>query len=136
MPYKLIIAGSRTITSYALIRDAVIESGLWKLHKHNLEIVCGMADGVDLLGKDFAERNRLVWYKFPADWKNLDVPGAVIRYNRHGAYNAAAGHHRNVAMANFADGLVAVYDGKSSGTADMIKIAKSKGLFVYVKEIR
>ena len=115
---KLIIAGSRTITSYALVRQAIIDSGLWRDYKHELEIVCGMARGVDLLGKQFAERNGLVCHEFPADW------------DKHGK---AAGHIRNKEMGDFADALVAIWNGRSRGAQGMIQYMKKLGRFVYVE---
>ena len=39
---KLIIAGSRGITDYNIIRDAVVSSGLWKEYGKQIEVVCGM----------------------------------------------------------------------------------------------
>jgi hypothetical protein len=38
-------------------------------------------------------------------------------------------------MVKNADALVAVWDGKSRGTAHMIEIAKEKGLLVHVKKV-
>ena len=38
-------------------------------------------------------------------------------------------------MAEYADRLIAFWDGRSSGTKDMIKIARLLGLYVEVVEI-
>lgn len=115
---KLIIAGSRSVTDYEVVRQAVTESGYWKLYKRSIEVVCGMAKGVDLLGKEFARRNDLECWEFPADW------------DRQGK---AAGIFRNIEMGKFSDGLLAIWDGKSKGTEHMIKWARSNNLdsFVY-----
>lgn len=117
---KLIVAGSRGITDYATVRQAIIDSGLWSLHKHTLEIVCGMARGVDLLGLEFAKSNSLKWHEFPADWNK---------------YGKRAGYLRNIQMGEFSDGVVAIWDGKSRGTKQMIDWAMEKGLFVYVHRV-
>jgi hypothetical protein len=117
MAFKLIVAGSRTITDYSVVRQAIIDSGLWKDFGKELEIVSGCAKGVDTLGEQFAEKNGLVIHKFPADW------------NTHGK---KAGWLRNCEMGNFAAGLVAVWDGKSRGTKHMIEYMQSLGSFVYV----
>ena len=53
----------------------------------------------------------------PADW------------DKHGK---AAGPIRNAEMAEVADALIAFWDGQSRGTANMISLAKSKGLSVAV----
>lgn len=114
---KLIIAGSRGITDYNIIRDAVVSSGLWKEYGKQIEVVCGMARGVDLLGKEFADRNKLTVHKFPADWDK---------------YGKAAGYIRNKQMGDFADILLAIWDGKSRGTKQMIDYMKSLGKPVHV----
>lgn len=137
MIFKLIIAGSRDITDYETVRKAVECSGFFRLHRHRLEIVSGCAKGVDKLAIDFAKRNGLVWYEFPADWQTLDVPGAVVKYDYKGrAYNARAGHARNEAMAKFANGLCAVWDGVSTGTKDMIQRAYDHDLDVFVYNLK
>jgi hypothetical protein len=120
---RLIIAGSRGVTDYAIVREAVIASGLWKQYAHQLEIVSGMARGVDLLGKEFALKNNLTLHEFPVtseDW------------NKHGK---KAGMLRNICMGEFSDALVAIWDGKSRGTKQMIDWATTHGLFVYVHTV-
>jgi hypothetical protein len=67
---KLIIAGSRDTTDYNIVRKAVIEMVLWKQYGKQIEVVCGMARGVDLEGGKFAKKNGLVIHEFPADWNN------------------------------------------------------------------
>lgn len=120
---RLIIAGSRSITDYEIVRQAVIDSGYWKEFGRSIEVVCGMAKGVDLLGKEFAERNGLIVHKFPAKWR-VD-----------GVYNPGAGHIRNAEMGRFAlednGRLLALWDGESRGTKQMIEWAKKNGLESY-----
>lgn len=43
-----------------------------------------------------------------------------------------AGYLRNEQMADGAEGLIAVWDGRSPGTGQMIEVAKRKGLKVFV----
>ena len=117
---KLIIAGSRGITDYQIVRNAVITSQLWEAYGDNLEIVCGLAKGVDSLGKEFAERNNLKVHKFPANW------------DKHGK---SAGYIRNKEMGDFADELLAIWDGKSKGTRGMIEYMKSLNKPVRIFEI-
>lgn len=118
---RIIIAGGRDVTDYAVLLDALKRSGYWKAYKHNIEVVCGMARGADLLGKKFAERNGLVVHEFPADW---DKNGK------------AAGHIRNAEMGKFAkehDGrLLALWNGTSVGTKNMIEWASKNNLEGYV----
>jgi hypothetical protein len=49
---------------------------------------------------------------FPPDWKK---------------YGKSAGYRRNKEMAEVADALVAFWDGKSKGTANMIDLMRKAG---------
>lgn len=127
---KTIIAGTRTLTMFQLdeLVTAIDLSG-FKI----TEVVSGAAPGGDFLGEQYAMHLGLPVKKFPAAWDDLDAPGAVIRRNRHGEkYNVRAGVDRNLAMAEYAEALIALWDGKSTGTADMILQAHRHGLRVYV----
>lgn len=114
---KIIIAGSRDVTQYETVRQAVIKSGYWKEFGKSIEVVSGAARGVDRLGEEFARRNGLIVHRMPADWK---------------AHGKAAGHIRNRKMGDFAKAhegrLLAIWDGKSPGTKGMINYARDIGL--------
>ena len=112
---KTIIAGSRDITDYQLVVDAVKESGF-----QITNVVSGMAVGVDTLAIQYASENNLPLSEFPADWNK---------------YKKAAGPVRNRQMAEASDALIAVWDGESRGTKNMIDTAMKLGLRVYVKRI-
>ena len=134
---KLIIAGSRKITDYQDVLDGVIASGFWREYKRTIEVVSGKAPGVDTLGELFADRNGLIVHPFPADWDDISVQGAVIKYTASGkAYNVLAGHWRNWEMGRFADKLLAIHDGRSTGTQSMINFMKSlkKEVYVHIPE--
>jgi len=126
---KCIIAGSRSITDYSLICAAIKES------KFPInEVVCGEANGPDKLGKLWAENCKIPVKSFPADWNNLSHPDAVIKTNSRGQkYDALAGHRRNAQMRDYATHLILIWDGESSGSANMLKLAKEKGLMIYEK---
>lgn len=109
---KVIIAGSRSISDPKLIEEAIKQSGF-----DITEVVCGMARGVDILGKVWADRNSIPVSNFEPDW------------DYHGL---KAGFIRNQEMADYADGLIAVWDGISRGTKDMIDRATKKGLKVFI----
>lgn len=112
---KVIIAGSRTFTDYALLKQ-VCDATLIK--QKDIEIVSGKArHGADTLGEQYAIEKGYPIKDFPAIW------------HKHGKH---AGPIRNTEMAKYADGLIAFHDGKSPGTAHMIKIAKKLGLRVKV----
>lgn len=112
---KVIIAGGRDFNDYNYLRDSVNVFLLSKLR--GLEIVCGMANGADMLGAQWAVLHAVDVKEFPADW------------NTHGK---AAGPIRNKEMAEYADTLIAFWDGKSKGTKNMIDNALKYGLETHV----
>lgn len=110
---KVIIAGSRTFIDYELLKnecDKIIKG-------EGVEIVSGIAQGADRLGLQYAKEKSLSVKKFPANW---DLHGI------------SAGHIRNAEMADYADTLIAFWDGVSRGTEGMIDVAKKRGLEVFV----
>lgn len=110
---KTIIAGPRTIFDYATVVAAVHASGFTIT-----EVVSGKALGVDILGERYAILHDIPIKPFPAKWK------------KYGKYEA--GFIRNEEMAQYADALIAVWDGQSSGTKHMIYTARFKNLKVFV----
>ncbi len=112
---RVIIAGSRTVTDFMQVVEAVVKSGF-----DVTTVISGTAKGVDQLGEDYAELFGLDVERFPADW------------SQHGR---AAGPIRNRAMAEAADALVAVWDGSSRGTKNMIETARKLGLAVHVHRV-
>lgn len=119
---KIIVAGSRTITNYDIIKRCLLHAiAFLNQHFENsiepIEIVSGGARGVDRLGELFAKEYNLKLKYFLADW---DTHGKM------------AGFIRNKQMAAYADCLIAfrIAKGKSSGTDDMIKQAIQKNLIV------
>ena len=124
---KTIIAGCRWIENYDIVCEAVDASGF-----EITEVVSGAATGVDTLGENWAGAHDIPIKCFPAQWKNLKMQGAVIRRNKYGKYNAAAGFVRNKQMAEYADALVAIWDEKSKGTKNMIELAGEAGIKVFV----
>lgn len=111
---KTIIAGSRHGFALSDVNDALRKCP-WS--DTITEVVSGKAPGVDTLGEIWAKQNLIKVIPFPADWS--------LPYN-------SGGHKRNQEMADYADALIAIWDGKSSGTEDMIKRARKKGLVVYI----
>jgi hypothetical protein len=109
---KVIIAGSRGIHDYAAVCGAVQRSGF-----AISRVVSGMAGGVDTLAVRYAGDNGLPCDRFPADWRK---------------WGRSAGYRRNAEMAEHADALIAVWDGRSPGTRHMIGVAKTRGLPVFV----
>lgn len=118
---KVIIAGSRHITDTRIVFFALGLSGIVTANlvtAKTVEIVSGGCRGVDKSGEEFALSYGLPYKIFHADWKGNGV---------------AAGPMRNREMATYADALVAVWDGKSRGTKNMIEEMKrlKKPVFVF-----
>lgn len=111
---KVIIAGPRDFHDYEVMYQAIRDSGF-----AIIEVVSGKATGADALGERWALESRVPLKEFPANWVE---------------HGKAAGPIRNGQMADYADALIAVWDGKSN-TGNMIKQARAKGLDVYVHTI-
>jgi len=117
--FKLIIAGGRDFDNYIMAETwflrYLLDNGLGK--ESDTEIVSGAARGADKVGEMLASNYNLPCKRFPANW---DLHGK------------SAGYKRNAEMAEYADGLLAFWDGKSKGTKHMIDLANKKGLNVKV----
>lgn len=115
--FKVIIAGSRGFSNYKLLKETCNSTLREKKKTNNVIIVSGHAKGADLAGEQYANEEKFDLEIFPADWKK---------------YGKSAGFRRNEQMAEFADALIAFWDGKSNGTKHMIDIATEKGMNVKV----
>lgn len=110
---KVIIAGGRDFDNYNQLRekcDEIINSSL-------TEIISGCAKGADTLGERYAKERGYNLKLFPADWKT---------------HGRKAGPIRNKQMADYGEMLIAFWDGKSSGTKNMIENAKKLNLKVHI----
>ena len=115
---KVIIAGCRTLarSQYKEVERAMEDAALEKGIKPTL-IISGKAAGADALGELWADRHNIPVQGHPPDWA---------------AHGRAAGPIRNAQMADEADALVAIWDGQSRGTRNMIQTAQKKGLTVHI----
>lgn len=101
--HKVIIAGSRTITLTNDELDAYLKAFLDDDQYLNLEVVCGMANGVDKCGERYAIVGAIPITRFPANWD----------------LGRGAGFIRNAEMAKYADALLLIFDGQSKGSLNM-----------------
>lgn len=99
---KTIIAGSRTINNKEFVRYCCRMSE-FKI----TEIVCGMANGPDLLGKELAEESSIPVKEFKAQWEK---------------FGKSSGYKRNREMGEYCDQAIIIWDGESKGTRHMINI--------------
>lgn len=123
---RIIIAGGRKFDDPKLLKEKC-DHHLSLIPKDQIEIVSGCQVTIDLdtgrkygadyLGEQYALQNDYTLHRFPADWDNL---------------GKGAGPIRNKKMAEFADALIAFWDGKSSGTKNMISQMKSLNKIVKI----
>lgn len=114
---KVIIAGSRNINAYQDVKDAWLTSSF-----DITEVVSGGARGVDRLGERLAVELGVPFKQFIPDWT--------------GPLKKGAGFARNKEMADYADALIAVWDGESNGTQNMINQMRKLNKPVYVRSVR
>lgn len=115
--FRLVVAGGRDFSNYALLCEKCDLLLRDKRNSHRIEIVSGTARGADRLGERYASERGYTIKRYPANW------------DRDGN---AAGFIRNRQMAEYADGLVAFWDGQSRGTKHMISLAREKNLDVRI----
>ncbi len=111
---KVIIAGGRDFNDYDLL---CVNCDKALSLQTDIEIVSGTANGADKLGEKYAKEKGYPVKEFPADWDR---------------YKKSAGYIRNKDMANYADALMAFWDGKSKGTKSMIELARKYGLKIKI----
>jgi hypothetical protein len=126
---KVIIAGGRDFSDYALLKE---KCDYYLQNQKDIEIVSGSCStgvhtfttkygvkvyGADGLGERYAKEKGYHVKSFPAEWNK---------------YANSAGRIRNEKMAEYADCLIAFWDGISRGTKDMINKAKKYHLSLRV----
>ena len=113
--FRVIIAGSRYFDDYALLQN---HADKMLSNQVDIEIVSGGASGADALGERYAKDRGYKLKIFPADWAT---------------HGRKAGPIRNREMAEYADALLAYWDGKSRGTKNMIEEARARDLKISIK---
>lgn len=103
---RLIIAGGRSIiVSTSMLIDLCNH---YKLDASIIEeIVSGNARGIDSCGENLAKEQDIPLKLFKANWKK---------------FGKRAGMLRNGEMARYADALLLIWDGQSSGSGGMKKL--------------
>lgn len=109
---KVIVAGTRTYrdipTLYTILSTIV---------QHSDVVLQGGANGVDRLAAQWCRTHAVACQEFPAAWER---------------WGKSAGARRNGQMARQADALIAIWDGRSRGTAHMIQSMRALGKPVHV----
>jgi len=118
---KLIIAGSRWITDPLLLTHALEQSRIKPVDV--TEVVSGGAAGVDSLGERWAADRAIPVKRFPV---------TKILF---GAFGKVVPLQRNKAMVLYGDVLLAVWDGASKGTMNMINEMNDLGKPTFVARV-
>ncbi len=112
---KVIIAGSRELNDIHLIDEAYNKCPL-----RISEIVSGGARGIDKQAILFAKQLNISYVEFMADWETQGKKAGILR---------------NFEMAKYADALIAIWDGKSLGTLNMINTMHKLQKPIYVLSV-
>lgn len=120
---RLLVFGGRNYADVAHVARE-IECMIAGHDPRDITIIEGGATGADAHAKAWARANAHRGVKhlpFPADWENLNAPGAVVARGRHGLYNVRAGFDRNQRMLDEGKPTHALGFPGGTGTADMIR---------------
>lgn len=109
---KVIVTGCRDYKNTKHIED-VLNNSPFEI----TELITGGAPGVDAVAFVWGLSKGLPQQEFLAEWDK---------------YFKYASSKRNTEMAEYADALIAFWDGKSPGTRSMINIAEHLGLKVKI----
>lgn len=117
---KLVIYGSRSIKSSGVLLSTMT---YWIVNKFGVYpslVISGTAPGGDRIGEQWAKLHDVPVERMPADWET---------------HGKKAGFLRNTAMAEIADGGLALWDGVSRGTAHMTSEMERLGKPVHVVRV-
>lgn len=110
---KVVVAGSRSITDCEIVAECID-----KFFEPIDTVVTGGARGVDTCAEKWADDNDVPVETHPIpDWAWEEV-------------GRKSGPLRNRYMAKQGDALLAIWDGESSGTKNIIGEATTRGLYV------
>ncbi len=113
---RVLVAGSRSFHKQWWAENA-IRSVLFELkkeHGQDLLIISGGASGPDKVAEEWAKQESVEYRIYSPEWEKLGRKAGPIR-NQHMADCLKAG-----------DKVVLFWDGKSSGSADMLKRVKGR----------
>lgn len=115
MKMRLIVAGSRTVTHWMFVEQAINEflEEMYTDEYDQLIIISGTAKGVDRLGERYADEYNEDCHFYPAKWEE---------------FGKRAGFMRNIEMAEVATHCLVICENDSRGALHMFETAKSHGL--------
>lgn len=118
---RVVIAGSRDLSDYRLVEEAVRLSGFTIT-----TVLSGTARGVDQMGERWAMERGVPVERFPADWQ---------RYGRSAGYRRNAQLVEAAARAPEGGAVIAVWNSVSRGTKHTIDIARQRGVPVFILRV-
>lgn len=136
LPFRVIIAGGRDFEPSAQDYETVAKLTSKYYDYHNkqhlgrgLEFITGTARGADMMPYTIYEERGVPYREFPAPWDDTSgKTSSQIGYRSNGTeYWKGAGHYRNAQMADVADALILFWDGKSTGSRNMLKTMEKLG---------
>ena len=116
----VMVYGSRTITDVKWVETQIVnylkevyadQEKRFGQGDMDFIIIQGLARGVDIIVKEWADKHNLGTWDFPAEWDK---------------YGKSAGYRRNVDMVDRCDYCLILWDGKSKGTKYDIDLCISK----------
>ncbi|ERP31391.1 DUF2493 domain-containing protein [Chitinivibrio alkaliphilus] len=110
---KVAVIGSRSFSTYEIMAKHLSTYAI-------SEIVSGGARGADTLAEQYAACKNIPLKRFLPDWR---------RYGR------AAGIRRNCDIINYADQVIAFWDGNSRGTKHSITYAQGQGKKIFIVRV-
>ena len=116
---KIIVAGPRNYFNIPVINNNL--NILLKQYGQNIEIVTGGAQGVDNIAEFYARANNIKLITFLPQYHIFNNKSAPII--------------RNSKMAQYANILIAFSNGKSKGTAHMVRFAQKYNLIIHIVNI-
>lgn len=128
---KIAIVGSRTITDIKKVEMALAECPWYRpsaFAGDTYTFVSGGADGVDTLAEEVAD-------KHTDGLGPLTVETDVVKPDWDDWSEGHPAKVRNTEIIERADAVVAVWDGKSTGTRDSIDKALDRGKPLYVRVV-
>lgn len=102
---NVVVCGSRGFFNYDYFKKEMC-CVLKKYQTQDIILISGGAKGADTFAREYALENNITFKEYLADWEN---------------HGRGAGYIRNIEMLDIANEVVAFWDGKSPGTAHIIK---------------
>ena len=113
---KILIAGSRSLRNNKVAIET-LDAFFNKYSKEEVEIITGMANGIDMMAYEKAKAGNYTIHEYPADWEK---------------YGKSAGYIRNAEMVKLCTAALVLWDGKSKGTKHTIDLCEKQDKLAHI----